>query len=128
MFCLQCQWIEGDWNDACVATMVWQSMIVSYAKYRQCYEDFLRHMEHSVYVKYGRESLRVSIQMVFGHSLSGHSLNGQWSLAIGNICRIGYLKNGSFRSARNGQQMSLVPRQPRLRGTWCFFDLTDLPL
>ena len=75
-------WIEGDWNDACVATVVWLSMIVSYAKYRQCCTSFLRHMEHGVYVKYGRESSRVGIQMVFGN---------EYLLWL----YIGYLKNGS---------------------------------
>ena len=98
MFCLQYQWIEGDWNDACVATMVWQSMIVSYAKYRHCYEGFLRHMEHCVYVKYGRESLQgwtMDIQMVFGNEyllrltklqilIQTALTSGHW-LLIGNI-------------------------------------------
>ena len=92
MFCLQYQWIEGDWNDACVATVVWLSMIVSYAKYRQCYEGFVRHMEHCVYVKYGWESPRVGIQMVFGNEyllwltklkiLIQTTLTSHWPLAI----------------------------------------------
>ena len=89
MFCLQYQWIEGDWNDACVATVAWLSMIVSYAKYRQCYKGFLRHMEHCAYVKCGRESIRVGIQMVFGNEYllanSDSDCPDQWSLAIGNI-------------------------------------------